>query len=149
MTDLGTVLVYILVIALAIAIRVYAGRLDRERIREYVESGGGTVLDIAWNPLGPGWSGSSERIYDVRFKTARGEMHTGTCKTSMFSGVYWTGHAPPTGLQDSDGSSATSIAEVEEPTTTPAEPITCLSCGTQIPARQTHCAKCGWSYKGA
>jgi hypothetical protein len=145
MTSLGTVFVFVLLITLMILIRLIADRLDRERIREYVESSGGKVLDIAWNPLGPGWAGSQERIYDVRFKTARGEMHTGTCKTTMFSGVYWTGHAPPMGLEQTDGSSAT--AEVEEPTT-PAEPITCLSCGTRIPVRQTHCPKCGWSYTG-
>jgi hypothetical protein len=127
------ILIAIVAIALAIGVRVVADRLDRSRIREHVESAGGTVLDISWNPFGPGWLGSRERIYDVTCKTSRGATITATCKTSMFSGVYWTGNAPP--------------EEFGAQPETPPEPISCSSCGTKIPAHQASCPHCGWSYQ--
>src|SRR5437899_1634519 len=122
---------FFLIAAFAIVIiRLVADKLDRDRIREYVESRGGKVREIRWNPFGPGWLGSRERIYDVEYQTKQGTTRTHTCKTSMFSGVYWT-------EEDSD----------QEPATR-AEPITCLACGTKIPAQASHCPTCGWSYEG-
>jgi hypothetical protein len=147
MNDIGSLLGLISVIGVAITIRIFAGRFDRRRIREYVESGGGTVLDIVWNPFGPGWSGSRERIYDVKYKTRHGHTRVSTCKTSMSAGVYWTGPEPPSGLTHDRGANA--MAAILDASNTPPEPITCLSCGTRIPASQTQCPKCGWSYKGA
>src|SRR5262245_48944306 len=120
------------IIAVAISIRVLADRLDRNRIRDHVESAGGKVLDITWNPLGLGWWGTRDRIYDVRYTTLHGASRTATCKTSMFGGVNWTLSAPP---------------GFPEPDTT-GEAITCLSCGAKIAARQTRCPQCGWSQTG-
>jgi hypothetical protein len=70
----------------------------------------------------------------VKYETRRGKIHTATCKTSMFAGIYWADQAP--GLTDTD-----------ESPSAPPEPITCLACGTRIPASRTHCPTCGWSYK--
>ena len=129
MSDASSVLVILLVIGAAFVIRRMTGRFDYDRIREYIERGGGKVLDIKWNRFGPGWLGSgSERIYEVRYTTRHGKTCTGTCKTGMFSGVYWTGDAPPSGLAERSG------------------PIACLKCGSEIPAECSHCPMCGWSF---
>ena len=97
----SSVLVILLVIGAAFVIRRITGRLDRDRICEYIERGGGKVLDIKWNRFGPGWLGSSgDRIYDVQYVTSQGHTRTATCKTGMFSGVYWTGDAPPSHLEE-------------------------------------------------
>lgn len=142
-SDSSTGWIFLVGIAIAGAIRLMAGSFDRERIREYIESGGGKVLDIEWSPFGPGWFGSNERIYIVRYQNRHGEIHSSTCKTSAGSGVYWTGHAPPSGgveLAEDNGPNAVEPA-------TPAEPIACLECGTRIPPNQTRCPHCGWSYQ--
>jgi len=119
------------VLAIVAVFRIAADRLDRQRICEHVESTGGTVEDIAWNPFGTGWFGSrNERIYEVTYRTRHGKTVSATCKTSMWSGVYWTSDAPP--------------SDFSEP---PAETTECLSCGTPIPANQSRCLKCGWSYQ--
>ena len=127
-----TQLIFLLVlICVMIGLRVLAGNLDRDRIREYI--GGGKVLNIVWNPLGPGWWGSSERIYDVKYQTRHGKVCEATCKTRMGGGVYWTGHEPPSGVVESEQNAS-------------GETITCLKCGTTIPAGNKYCHKCGWSY---
>ncbi|MBI5820615.1 MAG: zinc ribbon domain-containing protein [Verrucomicrobia bacterium] len=112
-----------------LGIRLIKDRLDRSRIADYVEQGGGSVVRIAWNPLGRGWFGErGDRIYEVTYRTRKGKTVTATCKTSMFSGVYWTGGPAPS----------------VEP---PPESIQCLSCGTSIPESRERCPKCGWSYE--
>lgn len=83
------------VIASAAVMTVMTRAFDQVRIREYVEQRGVNVVDIQRRMFGPGWFGSgSQRIYDVSYETSRGKVHTATCKTSMFAGVYWTGPAP-------------------------------------------------------
>lgn len=78
-------------VVFAIAMRLWAGSLDRTRIHEYVEERGGTVSSITWQPLGRGWFGEKgERIYEVVYSTAEGDVRRTTCKTSMLSGVYFT-----------------------------------------------------------
>jgi len=101
-TDSSSFWIYAVGIVIGLGIRWVAGSFDRDRIREYVESAGGKVLEITWNPFGPGWFGSRERIYDVRYQTRHGQIHTGTCKTSAYSGVYWTGNEPPPGSTEGD-----------------------------------------------
>ena len=78
-------------IVLAIVIRLAAGGLDHDRIKRYVEERGGTVLDSNWSPFGPGWFGEkSDRIYGVRYLDQDGNEHEAHCKTSIWSGVYFT-----------------------------------------------------------
>ena len=88
------------VVLLWLVTRLWCDRLDRSRIAEYVAEHGGSVVEISWNPLGKGWFGSrKERIYEVIYCNRNGRTVTATCKTSMFSGVYWTdGPAPSSGI---------------------------------------------------
>lgn len=79
------------IIAVAILFRVTAGGMDHQRVREYVEGRGGRLLDCHWAPFGTGWFGEkSDRIYEVRYRDRDGNLHQATCKTSMWTGVYWT-----------------------------------------------------------
>jgi hypothetical protein len=121
---------FFIVIPVMIAIRLFAGHFDRERIREHVERSGGKVLDITWNPFGRGWFGSRyERIYEVRYRGRHGRTVEATCKTSMFSGVYWTGDSAPADFDDRS------------------DETRCLRCGSTIQPGNARCPKCGWSYK--
>lgn len=79
------------VIAAAVLIRLVAGKLNHARIREYITGQGGTVLGITWHPFGNGWFGEKDSvIYGVRYRDREGNIHDATCKTGMFSGVYFT-----------------------------------------------------------
>ena len=70
--------------------RTIVDRLDRSRIRDAVRDTGGDVVDITWSPFGAGWFGKkSDRIYEVVYRNRAGHELTRTCKTSMFTGVYW------------------------------------------------------------
>lgn len=77
-------------VALVLALRLAADRLDRARIRRFVEARGGTVVDIAWQPFGRGWFGEKgERVYAVTFTDDAGRRQEARFKTSLWSGV-WT-----------------------------------------------------------
>lgn len=79
------------VLLLVVVLRVLADRWDRERIRRDVDARGGRVLDITWKPFGRGWFGEkSDRVYLVDWEDAARAAHRSWCKTSMFSGVFWT-----------------------------------------------------------
>lgn len=88
----GTVLLVVFaIVVLALGIRLLAGLVDKDRIRSYVAQRGGRVVDIRWAPFGRGWFGEkNDRIYEVEYKDAEGTLHLATCKTSLWSGVYWT-----------------------------------------------------------
>jgi len=131
--------VLLIFIPIVIALRLIAGALDRDRIKEHIENAGGQVLDITWSPFGTGWFGSkNERIYDVTYRTRQGQTVKATCKTSMFSGVYWTSN-----------SADREIHRPSHPHEQPGDqqPTQCMSCGATIPPRESRCPKCGWSYK--
>ena len=84
------------ILVVVIGLRVLADRVDRERIRKDVVARGGEVLDISWSPFGRGWFGEkSDRIYRVTWTDASRGRHESFCKTSLFTGVYWTEDAPP------------------------------------------------------
>lgn len=75
----------------ALAYRLVAGLLDKWRIRNYVTTAGGTVLSCRWSPFGPGWLGEKhDRIYSVGYLDNAGSEHRAYCKTSMFTGVYFS-----------------------------------------------------------
>jgi hypothetical protein len=68
-----------------------ARSLDKDRVRAYIEERGGRVVSINWSPFGKGWFGEkNDRIYEVVYYDVAGCQHLATCKTSLFSGVYWT-----------------------------------------------------------
>ena len=74
----------------AIAIRVAMHFIDKNRIKDEVESKLGRVVSIAWNPFGRGWFfEKNERHYDVTYVDRSGATVKTTCKTSLFTGVYW------------------------------------------------------------
>ena len=83
------------VLAVLLAFRVAADRLDRARIRDFVAARGGRVTDVAWQPFGRGWFGEKgERVYRVRFTDDAGLAQEATFKTSLWSGV-WTDRLGP------------------------------------------------------
>jgi hypothetical protein len=87
----GFLLLIPLFIIIVIVIRLAAGGLDHDRVRQYVESRGGRVIEANWSPFGPGWFGEkSDRIYAVRYLDRDGNEHQAYCKTSMWTGVYFT-----------------------------------------------------------
>lgn len=78
-------------IAFVIGLWVLGMNLDKNRITEYVRGRGGRVVSISWAPFGKGWFGEkNDRIYEVVYYDASGNQHFATCKTSFWSGVYWT-----------------------------------------------------------
>lgn len=82
---------FILVVAFAIGMWVLGMGLDKNRITDYVRGRGGRVVSISWAPFGKGWFGEkNDRIYEVVYYDASGNQHFATCKTSFWSGVYWT-----------------------------------------------------------
>jgi len=141
------------VIVVLIVGRVYTGRLDRERIRKQVEGHGGKILNISWNPFAWGFPATrSARFYDVNYRTHRGQIVSATCTTNLSTGVCWLGAAPPglaeVGERTGAAASNASADDIARTATDPAEAILCLQCGARMPARSTHCLKCGWSYQG-
>ena len=81
----------ILIIGVVICIRLMAGSMDDDRIDKYILERGGQVVEKHWSPFGTGWLGEKDsRIYEVTYKDAQGNLHKATCKTSYFSGVYFT-----------------------------------------------------------
>jgi hypothetical protein len=79
------------IILVVILFRVIAGSMDHARLRDYVESRGGEIIDSSWAPFGPGWfGGNRERIYLVRYFDRDRNEHEAYAKTNMWSGVYFT-----------------------------------------------------------
>jgi hypothetical protein len=82
---------FVVFVAIAIIVRLVAGRMDGGRIREYIRGQGGELLSKKWDPFGTGWfDQSSARIYDIRYRDRQGNTRRATVKTSLFSGVYFT-----------------------------------------------------------
>ncbi|QDU74159.1 hypothetical protein Pan97_11640 [Bremerella volcania] len=78
-------------IAASVMFRLLAGSMDKDRVRQYITSIGGELLESHWDPFGPGWFGEkNDRIYSVRYRDREGCIHSAHVKTSMMSGVYLT-----------------------------------------------------------
>src|ERR1700741_4188206 len=77
-------------IAAGLAFRVVMHFVDKNRIKDEVEAKGGRIVSISWNPFARGWFfEKNERHYDVTYTDRSGTMQSTTCKTSLFTGVYW------------------------------------------------------------
>jgi hypothetical protein len=88
---MGFLIIVPLVLLAGIGIRMFAGSMDHERIKDYIRENGGRVLDVRWTPFGPGWFGEkSDRIYSVRYLDREGNEHEAHAKTSLLTGVYLT-----------------------------------------------------------
>lgn len=84
-------LIIILFIGVGLMIRLFAGSMDGDRVEVYVRERGGRLLEKNWAPFGKGWFGEKDsRIYEITYLDRDGNTHRATCKTSMFSGVYFT-----------------------------------------------------------
>lgn len=82
--------VFIVFIVLAIIIRLIAGAMDSDRVKEDIESKGGKLISKEWAPFGKGWFGEkNDRIYEVIYIDKDGNKHKAFVKTSSFSGVYY------------------------------------------------------------
>jgi hypothetical protein len=82
--------IFLLAVAAGIAVRVVLHFVDRSRIKDEIESRGGRVLSIRWNPFGRGWLfEKNERHYRVTYTDRSGADVSMNCKTSLFTGVYW------------------------------------------------------------
>jgi hypothetical protein len=85
----GYILIVVVVVILAIVMHLLHGDMDRGRIKQYVETRGGQLIDASRKPFGPVWVGR-DRIYDVRFLDIDGRQHRARCKTSGWSGILFT-----------------------------------------------------------
>ncbi len=73
-----------------IGIRIVMHFVDKNRIKNEVESRLGRVVSIRWNPFGRGWLfEKGERHYQVTYVERSGRTISIGCKTSLFTGVYW------------------------------------------------------------
>ena len=80
--------------------KLLADRWDRERIEQYVAERGGSVSDITWQPFGRGWFGhTGDRIYEVQYTDRDRASHSASCKTGLFSGVYFTDDHTTSGVR--------------------------------------------------
>lgn len=84
--------VAIFAIAVAFVVSLYIGdRLNRSRIRHYIEVLDGEVLDIDKAiPDSSAFGKNGLGLYRVRYKDNDGAVHSSQCKTSIFFGVYFT-----------------------------------------------------------
>ena len=75
-------------------------KMDRQRIREHIDSHGGKVIEISSDWFAGG--GRSARTYDVTYTSRNGQRVTAKCITSMTSGVQWLIDKPPSSTESSD-----------------------------------------------
>ena len=86
---------FVLALGTIVAIRLACDGMDRTRIERYVAARGGRNARIRWSPFGTGWFGNkNSRIYEVSYVDAAGRHRSSTCKTSAWTGVYWTEDVP-------------------------------------------------------
>ena len=110
----------------AVGIRVALHFVDKSRIRRELESRGGRVLSIKWNPFARGWFGEKgERHYDIMFRDRSGNDVSTTCKTSLLTGIYWA--EGPTLAEESRRFQQTPR---------------CLGCGYALNAEWKFCPNC-------
>src|SRR5438093_12230556 len=81
---------FLIAILAAAAFRVAMHFVDKNRIKDEIESKGGRVVSIAWNPFARGWFfEKNERHYEVTYVDRSGQTVSTTCNTSLFTGIYW------------------------------------------------------------
>ena len=116
-----------LIIVGAIGVRIAMHFFDKSRIKDEVETRLGRVVSITWNPFGRGWFfEKNERHYDVTYVDRSGHTITTTCKTSLFTGVYWA-----------DG------PQLSEPPPRIMSRHVCAKCGYSIQMEWRACPNCG------
>jgi hypothetical protein len=82
---------FAVLLVVGIALWMFSMSLDKGRITDYIQQRGGRIVSVNWAPFGRGWFGEkNDRIFEVVYIDSAGKEHFATCKTSLFSGVYWT-----------------------------------------------------------
>ena len=120
-----SLLVFVLLAAIAFRIAIYF--VDKNRIKDEVEAKLGRAVSINWNPFGRGWFFErNERHYDVTYVDRSGETISTSCKTSLFTGVYWA-----------DG------PRVSEPPPRIISRHLCAKCGYSLNLEWRACPNCG------
>ncbi len=115
-------------IVFAIGIRILFHYLDKNRIKSEIEQRDGRVIEISWCPFARGWwAEKGERHYRVIFQDSAGRTIQTQCKSSLFTGVYWSG----------DESVIFSVAK-DSPL-----PQSCPRCGRALQPDWSFCPKCG------
>jgi hypothetical protein len=110
-----------------LAIRIVMHFVDKNRIRNEIETKGGRVLSIRWSPFARGWFfEKNERHYEVTYIDRSGATETVTCKTSLFTGIYWA-EGP----------------KLEEPKPRLIPRHRCSGCGFALNAEWRACPNCG------
>jgi hypothetical protein len=79
--------------AIVLFVFVVIPKMDRQRIREHIDSHGGKVIEILSDWFAA--SGRSARTYEVTYLTHNGERITAKCITSMTRDVQWISDRPP------------------------------------------------------
>lgn len=114
-------------IFVGLAIRIVMHFVDKNRIKDEIESKGGRVVSIAWNPFARGWFfEKNERHYEVTYVDRSGQTVSTTCKTSLFTGIYWA-----------DG------PQLEQPPPRIISRHHCSACGYALSAEWRACPNCG------
>ena len=117
----------VIAILVGLAIRIIMHFVDKSRIKEEIESKGGRVLSIAWNPFARGWFfEKNERHYEVSYIDRSGQTVSTTCKTSLFTGIYWA-EGP----------------RLEQPPPRIISQHRCSGCGFTLSAEWRACPNCG------
>lgn len=110
-----------------LGIRVIMHFVDKNRIRNEVETKGGRILSIRWSPFARGWFfEKNERHYTVAYIDRSGATETVTCKTSLFTGIYWA-EGP----------------KLEEPKPRLTSRHRCSGCGFALNTEWRACPNCG------
>jgi hypothetical protein len=119
--------IFVLAIGAGLAVRVLVHFVDKKRIKDAVEATGGRIISISWKPFARGWFfEKNERHYAVTYTKRSGATASATCKTSLFTGVYW---ADP--------------LESDEPRPRFISRHSCSQCGYAINAEWRVCPNCG------
>ena len=116
-----------LVLLAVVALRVIMHFVDKSRIKDEVEARLGRVVSITWNPFGRGWFfEKNERHYNVTYLDRSGRTISTTCKTSLFTGVYWA-----------------EVPNVTEPAPRVMSRHRCSKCGYTLNTEWRACPNCG------
>jgi hypothetical protein len=99
MSDIGPIFFVLWIAGLVIFVFVVIPKMDRQRIREHIDSHGGKIIEILSDWFAA--CGRSARTYDVTYLTRKGERITATCITSMTRGVQWISDRPPGSMSES------------------------------------------------
>jgi hypothetical protein len=92
-SNIGPILFALWIAVIALFAFVVIPKMDRQRIREHIDSHGGKVIEILSDWFSA--SGRSARTYDVTYMNRNGQRVTAKCITSMTSGVQWLTDKPP------------------------------------------------------